>query len=197
MTRASLTRRERRTVLAGTAVVALLLFVFRVGPMWFAWREDAIELATANSLALANDRILLEQLPRTMAALDSRIALLSEQEPAPIAVREPAFAADAVAAFVHESGRLAGASLSRAETPASELLTAGAVRVSVVVHGQMDASTLAALIERLEFGPVLTWIRHMVVEAHDVEGTVDRPQLLEVRLDVEAIVLAAFSEGNS
>lgn len=205
----AISRRDRRTLLAGTGTLVALVALAKGLPAWRAWDADvrAAAAETVAEAARAERRVLaLPALRDTLAARNARYLDLAELI---VPGEGPAAAAGELGAFVSGSATAAdlavGAMQVRVDTadaaPASPPPVAIArpadrprsaspfARVSVQGDLTGDVFGLTSFLADIERGPMLLAVRELAITQPEPGAPADRPEMLRVLFVVEGIAL--------
>lgn len=182
-------RRDRRTIAIGIALIGGLLCWKRGWPAWRSWTANRVEAASEVRAQLAAIEASVAGAEAVRESLDARRARLLDLGPQLLDGESPASGAATLAAF------LSGAAVeSRLELGALQLAAdaarAGAfAQVSVRASATGDVRGVAAFLAHVERGPLLLAVRELSVDQADPAGAPDRPEALRMSIRVNGLVL--------
>lgn len=210
----SMSARDRRTLLLGIGVVAVLVGFAKGVPAWRRWSTDA-RAAAAEIVAEASRAersvALLPVMRDSLAARNGRYLGLAERI---LAGDTPATAAADLASFVTGTaaqsdlalgaisvrvdtlgeGRTRRTAVSRANGPSLAPAFARAV-VQGDATGDIDGVT--SFLDALESGPLLLVVRELAITQPDPAAPGDRPEMLRVQFTVEGLALRRGARGTT
>jgi len=184
-----LSPRDRRTLVAGAAIVAALVLGAKGIPAWLAWTRATRDEAREMVAEAARARASVEGATPTRDSLAVRYKRYLALAPRLLDATTPAGGGAALSSVV--AGAAAGASAKvasiqiRADSAGPAAFTRVAVRADVVC----DVRGLVAMLAALERGQLLVTVPELAVTSPDPGAGDDRPEMLHVQLLVEALVL--------
>lgn len=187
MRKFSASRRERRVLVVGVAVIAGLIASSRGLPAWRAWQRDAIVSAAELAGEVARAEASVGALQATVDSLEARKERFVALAPLLVGVEPPAAAAGALAALVSGAAQSAGVRVSSIQVGRDSADGAVVRRISVRAELEGDIRGVAALLETLERGPTLLAVRELSITQPDPAAPADRPETLRVQLLVEGL----------
>lgn len=194
--KATLSRRDRRTLLLGGAVVALVLLAFRGVPAWRRWDADArasgTELVTATARAQADVRSL-PALADSVAAREKRLVALA---PLVLDGSTPAAAGASLASLVSGAAARANVALGTVQLQPDTATTGTFVGVTVRGDATGDLPGIARMLALLEGGPELLAVREVSITQPEPGGPADRVETLRLEFAVQGLALRVPAEGR-
>ena len=192
----ALARRERRTLLAGGAVVSLLLVAFRGVPAWRRWDADARASGAELVAAAAGARADVRSLPALGDSVEARDRRLVALAPRILDGSTPAAAGASLASLV--SGAAARANVALGTVQVQPDTAAAGTFVRVTVHGDAtgDLPGIARMLALLEGGPELLMVREVSITQPDAGGPADRVETLRLEFAVQGLALRAPVEAR-
>lgn len=191
MSRLALAHRERRVLLAGAAIMTVLIAVSRGVPVWLDWWRGAAASAAELVAEAERAEASLRALPEIRDSLARRGERMIALGPLLMGGATPAVAAGALSGLVAEMAAGTGVQLGsvqvRSDSAAASLLT------SVTVRGTWtgDIRGTTQMLQALERGPKLLSIRELSISQPDLGAPGDRPEVLRVEFVIEALALPA------
>jgi hypothetical protein len=184
----SLSRRDRRALLAGAAVVLVALAIHAaVRPALESYADTRERIASQRQL-LARELGLLAQAPSYGTFFDRSEEALRGSAATLFGGAEEATATARLATYVGEHARLSGLLLEQSEAGAGELLQEGVLALSLQVRVAGDLEGVLALLRRLETGPKLVRVERLLIERSErFAGAANR----------EVVVMSARLRGYS
>ena len=188
---ASLSLRDRRTLIVGVAVCATIAFGGRIAPAWRSWQAAAqtrrmtatLELERGREAVVLRDALAraVERSTRSLAGMDTM--LIQASSPAEGAAQ----LASMVGATADDAHVQVGALQIRYDSVARGGLASATIRLSATG----DVRGLAALLRGVEAGTPLVIVRELSVSPSDPVGTDEREEQLHVELTVESLARVA------
>ncbi len=184
----SISRRERRTIGGGGALMLALLAV-RAVPLWSS--------ATAESRAAAREAVreasLAEASVRARGAvrdsLASRSARLIRLAPAFLSGDTPAAAAASLAGIVSGAAALSRVQLGALQPRGDSASGGSFTRIAVRAEATGDVKGIMALIAALERGPTLLAVRQLSITQSEPAAPDTQMEALRAELLVEGLAL--------
>jgi hypothetical protein len=187
--------RDRRTLLLGGTVIALLLLLFKGLPAWRRWdagaRASGAELVAAAARAQADVRSL-PALADSVAARHRRLVALA---PLVLDGSTPAAAGASLASLVSGAAARANVALGTVQLQPDTATTGTFVRVTVRGDATGDLPGIARMLALLEGGPELLAVREVSITQPDPGGPADRVETLRLEFSVQGLALRLPAEG--
>ncbi len=188
----TLSARDRRTLLVGSAVIASLVVLAKGVPAWRQWVAESRSGAEEQARAAASaDALLAHATPMrdTLAARNVRYIALA---PAVVAGNTLAEASATLASLVSSAASAAGVKLGAVQlrSPADTGGRRAFVRVSVHADLVGDIHGVMAMLAILERGPARLRVRELTVTQPDASAPGDRVEALRADLTVEGVAMA-------
>lgn len=191
-----LSRRDRRTLLVGGAVIFVVLLVFRGLPAWRRWDADArasgAELVEAAARAEADVRSL-PTLADSVAAREERLVALA---PRVLDGGTPAAAGASLASLVSGAAARAHVALGTVQVQPDTATTGTFARVTVRGDATGDLPGIARMLALLEGGPELLAVREVSITQPDAGGPADRVETLRLEFAVQGLALRRSAEAR-
>jgi len=191
MTLRDLAPRDRRALLLGGTILAIVLGTFEAMPAWLSWRDEALAAAKELALELQRTRTTVNGLESVLDSAEARVARFREVGSALLVVQEPAEAPVALTDLLREAARLSSVQVDDVVTRVD---TAGPLplrRVVASVRAVGDIAGLAKLLHRLEGHRVLLAIQELNIQPLSVETPNDAVEQLRIHFTVEGLALVA------
>jgi len=186
---ASLSPRERRTVIGGGVLLGVAVVCLRIGPLWWQWTGTSRAEAAVAVAELADARASVVALSSSRDSLAARNARYLALAPAILAGRTPGAVGAALASAVFGAaagaGMEVGAITIRPDTSRASFFT----RPSVRGDARGDIAGLTRFLVALERGPLILVLRQLSVSQPDAGAPADHAESLRVEFVVEAIAL--------
>lgn len=184
----SLTVRERRTLPAGIAALAVILLAGRGWPLWHHWLVTERAAATETTLALAEAQDLVanrEALQTRLAQAGSGFAGLASW------LTAGSTAATAAANFSTAAAAVAGQAGLSVTSAQSYTDTSGGTfdRIGVRLNAAGDVTGLTRFLDGLARDPSLMVPREITVDQSFVASPVTEPEVLHIQLRIEGFRL--------
>ncbi|HEU0055560.1 MAG TPA: type II secretion system protein GspM [Longimicrobium sp.] len=205
MKRPNLSRRDRRAVALGAALLAPALFwTLAVSPYLDALGAANERLASERSL-LRREQELVASAREYPKAFDAGAERLLRAAPRLMGGENDGAASAAVAGYVRRLAGIASAHLTRVEPGASRAAGGGVTALPVAVTGESDLEGLLSFLQMLETGPKLVDVDDLRLEASDAPGAVGatysatpfftpstaQPEVIHFQFTVTGFTLAA------
>ncbi|MGH7719650.1 MAG: type II secretion system protein GspM [Gemmatimonadaceae bacterium] len=187
--RLGVTPRERRTLLAGSCAIVVMIALTRGVPAWREAGRDARASALELRAELGRARESVERMTSTRDTLVARRERLTEAHAGVLAAESPATAAAMLASLISEAASASSVRLGAIQIRPD---TAGGphyVRVAVRADATGDVRGILSLISALERGPVLVSIRELSISQPEPGAEADRPETLRVELLVAGLAM--------
>jgi hypothetical protein len=170
MKRPNLSRRDRRAVTVGAALLGPALFwTLAVSPYLDALGEASERLAGERSL-LRREQELVASAREYPGAFDAGAERLLKAAPRLMGGENDGAASAAVAGYVRRLSGIASAHLTRVEPGPSRAGGGGITALPVEITGESDLEGLLSLLQMLETGPKLVDVEDLRLEASDAPG---------------------------
>jgi len=196
MSAPTLSRRDRRVLLLGVAIVMTLLLGARGIPAWLGWQREAragaAELHAEAARALASVRGAASTHDSLIAREVRYLALV----PGLLEGDSPASAAAALSSLLSGAAETEGVRVGSLQLRRDSTSRGAFTRVAVQASLIGDIRSLTSMLTALEQGPELLAIRELSVTQPDVSAGDDRPEMLRVELLVEGLVLNRRTRGK-
>jgi hypothetical protein len=182
-------RRERRTVIVGTIIVAAVLLVTRIIPAWTAWIDGERTAAASLMEELDAAQVTVDSLPALLDTLIARNDRYLALAPALVAGETPSAAGVALMSFI--SGAVTSAGLKPGATQLRVNPSGGSVfsRISIRGSAEGDVRGVSQFLLAVERGPTLLTVRQLSISQPDPGAGVDRPEALRIEFTVEGLAL--------
>lgn len=182
--------RDRRTLVAGAAIVIALVLLSRGLPAWRRWdaetRASAAEMAAEAARAESTVRLLPASLDSLQARRERYVALgrgILDGE-------STAAAGASLASLVSGAAARAGVQIGSVQVRPD---TAGAgtfMRIAVQADGTGDLPAITRLLGMLEGGRELLAVRQLSITQPNPGGPAEQPEALRMDIVVEGLALA-------
>ena len=197
MSAPSLSPRDRRTLLAGAAVIGAILLVFRGVPAWRRWDEGTRASAQELVDAAARARVEARALPAAADSVEARQRRLVGLAARLLDGRTPAAAGASLASLI--SGAAARANVTLGSVQVEPDTATGSTFVRVAVRGDAtgDLPGLTRMLAQLEGGPELLDVRQISITQPDAGGPADRPEQLRLTFVVEGLAFPRAAAAST
>ena len=187
MTHRVVTQRERRTVVAGIAIIAGIVGFGRGLPAWRSWMSEARASAQELRAELVRARSDVAGLKASSDSLAVRSSRLDSASRTYLDGASPNAAAASLASTVSRLAETAGVRVASvgARVDSSKLASARAI-ASVTAVG--DVRGLTRLLAGIERGPLLLSVASLSVSQGEVAAADDRAEALRIEMSVEGLV---------
>lgn len=194
----SISRRERRFLVTGSAIISAFVFFGRAVPAWRRWTDEversAVESSTARAAAEAN----VARLASTRDSARARAARLRAASPTLLRGTTSAASGAALTALLRDAAMLAVVQLGsvdvRADTtsrPAEPFLHVSArTDITGDVHG------LTRFLALLDAGSLRVAVREFTVTQAEPGASPDRVELLHAAIVVDALAARATDRAR-
>lgn len=184
-----LSRRDRRTLVVGAAVIVALVAASKALPAWRGWdaesRAAAAEIV-AEVLRAERDIAAVGALRDTLASRNARYIALAERiVPGDGASSAASELATLVSASATEADLSVGTVRILTDTSGSSPFVRVSVRGDLV--GDLDGLTL--FLADVERGPLLLAVRELTITQPEPAAPDNRPEILRVQFLIEGIAL--------
>ena len=201
----AISRRDRRTLLAGAGITTALFMLAKGFPAWRAWDAGVREAAAETIEEAAHAERSLLAFPAVRDSLVARNARYLELAELIVPGDGPASAAAELATFVSGNATAAdlalGALQVRADTAGGDAAarSVGSPFARVSVRGDLmgDVDGLTHFLAAIEGGPFLLAVRELAITQPEPAAPADRPEMLRVQFVVEGIALRLSSRRDS
>lgn len=189
MRRLSATRRERRTLIVGAALVMTMITLSRGLPAWRVWNDDAVRAAAEITAEAARAEASVHALRTTVDSLVARRERFEALAPKLVGVGSEAAIAGSLSLLVSGAARSAGVHVSSIHVGHDTAEDAVVRRIWASADLEGDTRGIATLLARLEGGPKLLSIRELSITQPDPAAPADRPEALAVRVRIEGLMI--------
>jgi hypothetical protein len=185
----SVSRRERRVLLAGSTLIAAVLFFGRVVPSWQRWSDEIQRSAVQSISARANAEMNVLRLASTRDSARARTARFRTAAPTLLRGTTSAASGAALTAFLRDAAMLAVVQLGsvdvRADTTSKSLEPFLHVTARTDITG--DVHGLTRFLALLEAAPLRVAVRELTVTQAEPGAPADRVEVLHATIAVEAL----------
>ena len=186
--RRKLSKRDRRALEIGGAVILLLVAGTR-GLPWVAMWSTSVQVSSQLMVARATRaEAVVREIPAIRAHLKARSTELLALAPRLLGGRSAASASGTLAGLISGAATTAGLSVGAVNITVDSASSHGFFSVRARVQLTGDVAGLAHLLRSLEGGPVLLRVREMTISQQDPGAGADRPESLQVELIVEGLM---------
>jgi hypothetical protein len=188
-----LSRRDRRALSAGAAIVgAVLLTRLTVPVLDLLTRVREANQAASDRLAFSQQD--LAALGATRDTLAARVVRLARADSLLLSPGSPAHVASELGAIVRDASRTAGLELLGATTQSDSVVIGTFQRAVVRLEAQGDVSGLMQFLLLVELAPGLLDVRELSVTPVEPAAGDDRAEVIRVSIAIEGV---ARSPGTS
>jgi hypothetical protein len=181
--------RDRRTLMAGVAAIALLIACFRVVPAWLRWRA-ALRTEAAEAITYEHrSRDIMRRFAVSLDSLEARAARLQTLGSSLLTGETRQEAAANLTAVLAELARASLVRLDAIEVRSDSAADRALSRIRVEAQATADIAGLAGLLRNLQAGPPLLAVRALSVRPQAIDAPADRPELLSIRFTIEGVAL--------
>lgn len=181
----TLSTRDRRALLLGSAIIAAIVVSARVLPAWRRWQVNEQSAADAAARGLARSRAELLGQHAAHDSLAARKARLDSLRAAWLDGDTPAAAGAALAGEVSSAGERAGVTIGaldiRVDTAGGAVFLP--VRVQATATG--DIQGIVSFLAAIESDRVVLSIRALSINAADAAASPTTPEVLRADLTIE------------
>jgi len=192
---APLSARDRRVLLIGGAVIALLVLFARGLPAWRRWDAAARADARRELGREADARAAVAGLRATLDSAEARRDRLGRLTPALLDGESPSAAAATLASILTGAAARAGVLLGAVDVQPDTASGGTFTRVAVRTGVTGDLEGVTELLRYLESVPELLAVREISITQPDAGGTPDRPEALQVELTIQGLALLRLPPG--
>jgi hypothetical protein len=192
-----LSARERRTLVGGAIVAAVLVLFTRGVPAWRRWDADARGSAREMTAALARARSDVRTRPAMLDSLEQREARLIAYAPMLLEGETHIAAGAALASLVSGAAAQAGVVVGSVQLRPDTAKGRGFTRVRVQADGTGDLPSVTRWLAALEQDATLLSIQGLSITQPDAGGPAERPEVLRVEITVEALALPEARGGRT
>jgi len=186
----SVSARDRRTLVTGACVVALIIGVGRGGPAWLTWTRARVNAAAEAGEQLASAKRSAFGLAAFTDSANVRSRRLDSVRALLVRARTPESAAASFASLVGATAEAQGADVIAVTLSADTVVRWGMARVAVRLSAESDLAGLMALLAVLETRPMPIVIRDLSVSQPDPAAPRSKADAL--RFDMVVQTLAAI-----
>lgn len=186
----SLSPRDRRVLLTGIAVIAVLLLVSKGIPAWVRWEREARASAAEMSAEAARAGAQIRAFPAAVDSLEARRERLEALAPALLDGESPAAAGATLASILSGAAAQASVRLGAVQVRPDSAGSRTFVRVSVRGDATGDMGGITRMLRALEEGPELLAVRELSITQPEPGAPPDRPEALRVEFAVEGLAIA-------
>lgn len=185
-----LSPRDRRTLVLGAAVIALLVLLARGLPALRRW--DAYARASAADMATeaARSESAVRSLAQGLDSLHARKARFIALGAGVLEGGSSAAAGASLASVLSGAAARAGVRMGSLQVRADTASAGTFIRVSVRADGTGDLPAITRMLGLLEGGPELLAIREIAITQPNPGGPAEAPETLRLELVVEGLALA-------
>lgn len=193
MTTIPISRRDRRVLIAGIAVVVSLLVAVRGLPALQRWQLESHESARALSQELASVRATVARMRLTHDSLAARQQRFIALAPLLLRGESPATGGAMLASVISTAATAASVRLGPVQVRADTTSRGAFSRVGVRAEITGDVRGVLAFLSILERGPTLIAVRELTISQVEPAAATDRAEALHVALLVDALMLTPRS----
>lgn len=183
----AMSARDRRTLIAGVAVMLSIVLIGRGLPALQRWQSDreAAALQSMRMVAIAFRSI--RQLPMLRRSVAARVRRLSLADSTLLHGDSPAAAAAELASVLSDIADENDVEVAALSMHADSGFRSDFARASVRLSGTTDVQGLAAMLHDIEAGSHLLAVRELVVGQPDAGAPDTRPEALHVELLIDGL----------
>jgi len=186
-----MTRRDRRTLVAGAIAVLSVVLVGRGVPAWTRWRNEALDRAVMTRASLRQAEALVRAAPVRRVTLLARARHAETVQPTLLAGNTPTLAGASLAAQVSAAAGRARLRLGALQLRGDSAERGVFTRVGARGEATGDVQGLTTFLGALERGPAILSVRRLGVTQPDFSAGDDRPESLHIEFEVEGLVRTA------
>ena len=194
--RGRLAGRDRRTLLLGGAVIALVLLVFKGIPAWRRGDADAWASSAEMVAAAARAEADVRSLPALRDTVEAREQRLVALAPRVLDGSTPAAAGATLASLVSGAAARANVALGTVQVLPDTASAGTFVKVTVRGDATGDLPGIARMLALLEGGPELLAVREVSITQPDAGGPADRVESLRLEFTVQGLALRLRPEAR-
>ena len=194
---AGLSPRDRRVLLLGGAVIALLLLFTRGLPAWRRWSAGSRAAAERQLGREADARASLRALRATVDSAEARRDRLGRLAAALLDGESSAAAGATLASILTGAAARAGVRLGSVQVQPDTAAAGTFTRVAVRADATGDLQGVTELLRYLEGVPELLAVREISLTQPDAGGAPDRPESLQLELVVQGLALVRAPAADS
>ena len=192
----SLSPRDRRTLIAGAAVIVGIVLLTRGLPAWRRWDGEARAASVELRVEAQRTRRAVEELPAMADSLAARQARFVALAPLLLAADSRAAATAALTSAISAAAQSSSVQLASMQVRSD---TTGNVFERIEARATMtgDGHGLGRMLVALERGPLLLSVRQLGVTQPSPSAPPDQPETLRVELVVEGLAHVRRAEGRT
>lgn len=184
-----ISKRERRVMAIGGALIVGMVTFSRIVPMWRAWQRGAHTSALEMTAAVARTEAAVRTLEEKLDSLEARKGRFLQLAPLLLDAESPATAAEALRVLVSGAAERAGVRVVKLHASVDTTNDTLLRRVWVSAELEGDIRGVANMISTLEHGPALLAIRELTITQPDPAGSSDQPERLGVWLRIAGLAV--------
>lgn len=185
----AISRRDRRVLLAGAAVIASILLLSRGVPAWRAWEHEVRASAAELTAEAERAEASVQLLPQTLDTLEQRQGRLVALAPVLLGGESPAAAAGALASLVSGAAAQSHMELAALRLQVDSARTGVFTRIAVRGDATGDIRGVTQLLLTLERGPHLLAVRELSISQPEPAAPAHQPEALRIEFVVEGLGL--------
>jgi hypothetical protein len=191
----AMSERDRRVLLAGGAVILLILLLGRGIPAWRRWDQGVRAGAERRMEAAARAEAAIRDLPAGLDSLEARRARFFAVGGSLLEGESPAAAGAALASLLSGTAAQAGVQLGSVQVRPDTASAGAFLRVWVRADATGDLPSITRLLTLLEGAPERLRVREISITQPSPGGPAEQPEALRLEVAVEGLALARGGGG--
>ena len=190
----SISRRERRFLVTGGAIISAFVFFGRIVPAWRRWSDEVERSAVESSTARASAEANVARLVSTRDSAKARATRLRAAGPTLLRGTTSAASGAALTALLRDAAMLAVVQLGSVDVRAvttSRVPAEPFLRVTARTDITGDVHGLTRYLALLDAGPLRDAVRELTVTQAEPGAPPDRVEVLHAGVVVEALAARA------
>jgi hypothetical protein len=192
---AGMSERDRRVLVAGGAVILLILLLGRGIPAWRRWDEGVRAEAEGRMEAAARAEAAVRDLPAGLDSLEARRERFLALGGSLLEGESPAAAGAALAGLLSGTAARAGVQLGSVQVRPDTAAAGAFLRVWVRADATGDLPSITRMLTLLEGAPERLRVRELSITQPSPGGPAEQPEALRVEVAVEGLALARGGGG--
>lgn len=184
---AAVSRRDRRTLIAGAVTIATLIGIARGGPAVRTWRLDQLDQARAAAVEVATLRANETALPALRESVSVRRARLARLDSSLLTAPSPAGIGAELASAVEQLADENSIKVLQLQLRSDSVAIGGLARAEVRLSAIGDVAGLAEFLAAAEGGATPLVVRELGVSQPDPAASDSKPEALRVDVLVAGI----------
>ncbi|HYR09675.1 MAG TPA: type II secretion system protein GspM [Longimicrobium sp.] len=185
----NLSDRDRRTLVAGTVVIVLLVVLSRGIPAWRRWDADVRASAAEMSVEAARAEQTVRLLPASLDSLEARRARFVAVGAGALEGETAAASGAALASLVSGAAARAGVQMGSVQVRPDTASAGTFMRIGVRADATGDLPALTRMLALLEGGPELLAVRELAITQPSPGGPAEQPEALRMEITVQGLAL--------